>query len=102
MSIATTLTARPDLAARPAGRGQYGRSRRHGRTPMAATTALDRVPGVPETLLSRVLLAGLPQEAAPAPWGCVCDAVVWLGRGGAAATAALPPALRVRGRGLGV
>jgi hypothetical protein len=32
-------------------------------------------------------------NGAPAPWTCVCDAVLWLGRGGSAATGALAPAL---------
>jgi Acetoacetate decarboxylase (ADC) len=69
---------------------------------MSAATDLAGVPGVPETLLSRALLARLPEHPAPAPWRCVCDAVLWFGRGGVAATAALPPALRCSSRGLGV
>jgi hypothetical protein len=68
---------------------------------LSQTAALAGVPGVPETSLSPALLAAVPGNRAPAPWSCVCDAVLWLGRGGAAATAALPPALH-GARGLGV
>lgn len=57
-------------------------------------TELTGVAGVPETALSAALLGRLPGNDAPAPWDCVCEAVVWFGRGGAAAGAALPPALR--------
>lgn len=49
--------------------------------------------GVPETALSEALVATLPANAAPAPWECRCSALLWLGRGGRAAAAALPPAL---------
>ncbi|QLL08661.1 acetoacetate decarboxylase family protein [Mycobacterium vicinigordonae] len=49
--------------------------------------------GVPETALSEALVATLPGNAAPAPWECRCSAVLWLGRGGRSAAAALPPAL---------
>ena len=69
---------------------------------MSQTAALAGVPGVPETRLSQALLATLPENSAHAPWSCVCDAVLWFGRGGAAATAALPPPLRRAARGLGV
>jgi hypothetical protein len=69
---------------------------------MSRTAALAGVPGVPETSLSRALLETLPEHDAPAPWSCACDAVLWFGRGGSAATAALPPVLRRRARGLGV
>lgn len=51
------------------------------------------LPGIPEVMLSSALLARLPQNTAPAPWHCRCSAVVWLGRGGRAAAAALPSAL---------
>lgn len=51
------------------------------------------LPGVPETALSDALLASLPVNQAPAPWECRCSAVLWLGRGGRAASAALPSAL---------
>ncbi|HET6560241.1 MAG TPA: acetoacetate decarboxylase family protein [Marmoricola sp.] len=67
---------------------------------MSSTAHLAGVPGVPETLLSQALLATLPDNLAPAPWSCTCDAVLWFGRGGAAATAALAPALRRRGLGV--
>jgi hypothetical protein len=68
---------------------------------MSLSPDLAGVPGVPETLLSEALLATLPAHAAPAPWRGTCDAVVWMGRGGAAATSALAPALR-SSRGLAV
>jgi Acetoacetate decarboxylase (ADC) len=67
---------------------------------MSQTAALAGVPGVHETRLSQALLGTLPEISAPAPWSCVCDAVLWFGRGGAAATAALPPPLRRAARGL--
>ncbi len=49
--------------------------------------------GVPETALSAALAAGLPLNQAEAPWECRCSALLWLGRGGRAAAAALPPGL---------
>lgn len=55
---------------------------------------LTGVAGVAETALSDALTAGLPENSAPAPWECHCSALVWLGRGGKAAAAALPAALR--------
>lgn len=58
------------------------------------------VHGVPESALSATLLATLPANDAPAPWTVTCEAVVWLCRGGTAATRALPPALRGAHRGL--
>jgi hypothetical protein len=67
---------------------------------MSSTADLAGVPGVPETLVGEALLASLPAHHAPAPWTGDCDAVLWFGRGGAAATAALAPALRGSG-GLG-
>lgn len=63
---------------------------------------LTGVAGVPETLVSQALLQTLPANLAEAPWTCVCDAVLWTSRGGRAATAALPPALRGASRALGV
>lgn len=69
---------------------------------MSDPAALAAVPGVPETQLSHAMLGALPEHRAPAPWSCVCDAVLWWGRGGAAATAALPPPLRRAARGLAV
>lgn len=60
------------------------------------------VPGVPETVLSEALLSRLPANLSVAPWAVACEAVVWTGRGGRAATAALPPALRSQATGLGV
>ena len=65
-------------------------------------TELTGVAGVPETALSAALLARLPANDSPAPWECVCEAVLWFGRGGHAATEALPPALRYGAHGLGV
>ncbi len=71
---------------------------------MSRTADLAGVPGVPETLLSRALLDSLLETlpAIPAPWSCRCDAVLWFGRGGSGASAALPPALRGRSRALAV
>lgn len=54
---------------------------------------LTGLPGIPEVALSEALLASLPGNRAPGRWQCRCSAMVWLGRGGRAATAALPPAL---------
>ncbi len=54
---------------------------------------LTGVPGVPETALSEALLARLPRNQAPAPWRCRFASLLWLGRGGRAATATLPPGL---------
>jgi hypothetical protein len=65
-------------------------------------TELTGVAGVPETAVSEALLAGLPANDSPAPWECVCEAVVWFGRGGRAAADALPPALREGAQGLAV
>lgn len=65
-------------------------------------TELTGVAGVPETAVSESLLERLPANDAPAPWECVCEAVVWFGRGGRAAREALPPALRGEGPGLAV
>ncbi|OBJ71009.1 acetoacetate decarboxylase family protein [Mycobacterium sp. 1274756.6] len=56
-------------------------------------TELTGLPAIPETLLSDALVATLPANDAPAPWECHCSGLVWLGRGGRAAAAALPPAL---------
>ena len=63
---------------------------------------LTGVAGVPETLVSEALLARLPSNDAPAPWTVHSQAVIWYARGGAAATQALPPALRAGHRGLAV
>ncbi|MDP3893750.1 acetoacetate decarboxylase family protein, partial [Nocardioides sp.] len=60
------------------------------------TFDLSGVPGVPETALTDPLLATLPDNLAPAPWAVRCSALVWWGRAGDEATAALPPALRER------
>ncbi|GAB3010323.1 acetoacetate decarboxylase family protein [Mycobacterium bourgelatii] len=54
---------------------------------------LSGLPSIPETALSQALLAQLPSNQAEAPWECHCSAVMWLGRGGRAATSVLPPAL---------
>ena len=40
---------------------------------------------------SEALVATLPVNEAPAPWECRCSALLWLGRGGRAAAAAMPP-----------
>ncbi len=61
---------------------------------------LTGVAGVPETAVSEELLSRLPANQSPAPWDCVCRAVVWFARGGRAATEALPPALRRDASGL--
>ena len=55
------------------------------------------VSGVPETRLSDALRSRLPQNLAPAPWTCTCEAVLWTGRGG---RAALPSALGSRTLGV--
>lgn len=52
------------------------------------------LPGIPEALLSDTLVASLPENLSEAPWTCDCSALMWLGRGGRAAAAALPPALQ--------
>jgi len=54
---------------------------------------LTGLPGIAETALSDALVATLPQNLAPAPWECHCSALIWVTRGGAAASAVLPPAL---------
>lgn len=59
------------------------------------------VPGVPETAVTDVLLARLPDNLAPAPWDARASSVVWYGRGGSAASAALPAGFR-GARGLAV
>jgi hypothetical protein len=56
-------------------------------------TELTGVPGAPETEISAELADRLPANMAPAPWDCRCTALVWVGRGGRAARAALAPAL---------
>jgi Acetoacetate decarboxylase (ADC) len=61
-----------------------------------ARAELTGLRGVPETMLSEALLATLPENMAAAPWECRCSALLWLGRGGRAAAAALPPALAGR------
>ncbi|GAC1380259.1 MAG: hypothetical protein NVSMB48_05920 [Marmoricola sp.] len=48
------------------------------------------VPGVAETTLPSDLVAGLPENLAPAPWTVRGSAVVWWNRAGAAARGALP------------
>lgn len=67
-----------------------------------ARPELTGVAGVPETTLTDDHLAGLPATSAPAPWTARCQAVMWLGRGGGSATAALPPSMRPTARSLGV
>lgn len=51
------------------------------------------VPGVAETALPAALIAGLPENLAPAPWKVRGSAVVWWTRAGAAARGALPVAI---------
>jgi hypothetical protein len=63
---------------------------------------LTGVAGVPETAISEALLSRLPEDAAPPPWTCEAQGVVWCARGSAAATEALPPALRTHAAGLAV
>src|SRR4051794_15784852 len=60
------------------------------------------VGGVPECVLSQALLARLPVDVPPAPWSGQCEAVVWVGRGGQPARAALPAALRGTARAVAV
>ena len=50
--------------------------------------------GTPETVLTRALVESLPPNESPAPWSVRCSGLVWIGRGGAAASRALPPALQ--------
>ncbi|RJQ75770.1 hypothetical protein D5S17_20435 [Pseudonocardiaceae bacterium YIM PH 21723] len=64
---------------------------------MMQPAELLRVPGVPETAVAPEVLAQLPTEVPPAPWRCRGSAVLWLSRGGAAASAALPDGIRTRG-----
>lgn len=64
------------------------------------TFDLAAVPGVPETLLSDALLAQLPISQAPAPWAVRASAVVWICRGGEAATAALPNKIRAQAKAI--
>jgi hypothetical protein len=61
---------------------------------MTARGELSGLPGIPETGLTEALLAGLPPNEAPSPWDCACTGLLWFGRGGGPARAALPPALR--------
>lgn len=64
--------------------------------PLRDRPELTGVRGLPENLLSEALLATLPANLAPAPWDCVCSAVVWTERGGSAAAASLAAPLRGR------
>lgn len=61
------------------------------------TSALARVPGVPETTLSSSVIAELPDGVAGAPWRARARGLFWWKRldsaGLAAASAALPPEL---------
>lgn len=54
---------------------------------------LTGLPGIAETALTEALVARLPQDPAEAPWSVRCRAMMWLGRAGRSARAALPPAL---------
>jgi hypothetical protein len=58
-----------------------------------ARIELTGLPGIAESAISAALVAGLPENRSPAPWECHCSAVLWVGRGGRAAAAALPPSL---------
>jgi len=49
--------------------------------------------GIPEALLSDALAATLPENLSEAPWECRCVGLLWTGRGGRSAAAALPQAL---------
>jgi hypothetical protein len=57
---------------------------------------LQEVAGVPESVLSDVDAARLPDGTAPAPWSCVLDAVVWVHRAAPGAGEWLPRELRGR------
>jgi len=63
-------------------------------SPNDSRIELTGLPGIPEVTLTDALVATLPQNLAAAPWTCECSAVLWLGRGGRAAAAVLPPALQ--------
>ncbi|MGH3411908.1 MAG: acetoacetate decarboxylase family protein [Marmoricola sp.] len=54
---------------------------------------LTGLPGIAETILTEALVDRLPDNRAEAPWSVQCRAMMWLGRGGAAARSALSPAL---------
>lgn len=54
---------------------------------------LTGLPGIAETALTEALVNRLPQNVAEAPWSVRCRAMMWLGRAGRSARAALPPAL---------
>jgi Acetoacetate decarboxylase (ADC) len=54
---------------------------------------LTAVPGLPETALASELADRLPERVPPAPWRLRSDAVVWLARPGARASAGLPEAV---------
>lgn len=56
-------------------------------------TELTGLPGIAEAALTQALVATLPENKAPGAWTCRCSAVLWLGRGGPAATAVLPAGL---------
>lgn len=63
---------------------------------------LAQVPGIPESAITDQLITTLPALAAGAPWTCRARAVLWLGRGGKAATAALAPAVAKQATALSV
>lgn len=48
---------------------------------------LRAIGGAPESALDERVAAGLPSAAAPAPWKCRCDAIVWSSRPSRAAAA---------------
>jgi Acetoacetate decarboxylase (ADC) len=60
------------------------------------------VPGVPESALTAEMFSQLPNSAPAAPWAGTASVVMWLTRGGKAATQALPPKLRSEVSALGV
>lgn len=61
---------------------------------MTVANPLQRVDGVPESLLGDALAVRLPDRSAPAPWETRVQAVLWLHRAGPAAAAQLPARLR--------
>lgn len=56
------------------------------------------VPSVSESRVSSDFLATMPPNEAPAPWTVQASAIVWWCKATPAATEALPPALRARGK----
>lgn len=80
----------------PGGPASYPASVTSPASPRSDRPEITGVWGLPENALGQALLATLPANLAPAPWDCVCSAVVWTERGGTAAAAALAGPLRGR------